>query len=588
MKFVSKIHKYLYIILTALLIGTFFGLSYYSSHGLKVGKIINVAPESITYDEIAHIGASYQYWHDKKIILNAEHPALTKIIVGLPISQMKLNSPGVSNADLLNGHEGIQWLYGRNLILFNNPTKTHQIINRARLTMLLANTLLLIMAIALTFKLFSKKTSLLLLALLALNPVFIGHATLVTFDVPALLTTILVLLGMVGFVKYRTYKWSILAGGLMGLALVTKYSAIAVFIYATIYMFGLAIYDFVKKTNNLNKNLLNISYFYLATLMVIIIIYLPFVINLSSADQLTLMSKNWTGHLSRYPNDLLSFLTKLSLITKALAVWLNGLFITKLEVVSGRSGTFFMSHVYSSGYILPYFPTLILTKTPIGTLLIIAISFWHFGTDVIKRESKKYLKFAALPLIYGLVYLAYGMDSRLKLGVRHMFPVIGSLILFSAIVVSNNWSKLVLKIKTSTLVLVFVALILIATLLSFPHEISYYNEITGGTYNSYNIAGDSNYDWGQDYLALHNWKVANPDKKLYLDVFAADGVTDYYFGNSPDIYTKWNNNKLPKGSYIAVDTNILSNREASLNINYKNYFTKPPFRLTPAIFIFEK
>src|ERR1019366_357405 len=124
-----------------------------------------------------------------------------------------------------------------------------------------------------------------------------------------------------------SYKWAILAGALMGLSLVTKYSAIALFVYATAFLLGLVVYDFVKKKGDLKKNLISLSLFYLAVLLVIIVVYLLFVISLSNSDQQTLMSRNWSGHLSRFSSDILNFLVSFSVITKALAVWLNGLFI---------------------------------------------------------------------------------------------------------------------------------------------------------------------------------------------------------------------------------------------------------------------
>ena len=62
--------------------------------------------------------------------------------------------------------------------------------------------------------------------------------------------------------------------------------------------------------------------------------------------------------------------------------------------------------------------------------------------------------------------------------------------------------KIFKKIKMAHIALVLLTIMLISTIISFPHYLSYYNILAGGTDNGYKIATDSNYDWGQDIKRL--------------------------------------------------------------------------------------
>ena len=42
-----------------------------------------------------------------------------------------------------------------------------------------------------------------------------------------------------------------------------------------------------------------------------------------------------------------------------------------------------------------------------------------------------------------------------------------------------------------------------STLRAYPHQLAYFNEITGGPYNGYKHLLGSNFDWGQDLLTMN-------------------------------------------------------------------------------------
>jgi hypothetical protein len=62
-----------------------------------------------------------------------------------------------------------------------------------------------------------------------------------------------------------------------------------------------------------------------------------------------------------------------------------------------------------------------------------------------------------------------------------------------------------------------VAYICTSSAIAYPHSLSYFNEVAGGPRNGIHHLSASNIDWGQDLLALANWKQRNsPGQAIYL------------------------------------------------------------------------
>jgi len=107
------------------------------------------------------------------------------------------------------------------------------------------------------------------------------------------------------------------------------------------------------------------------------------------------------------------------------------------------------------------------------------------------------------------------------------------------------------------LVLVLLGWYIFSSLSTFPHYLTYFNEIAGGSKNGYKFVVDSNYDWGQDLKRLNNWLKKNNVSKIYLDYFGGADAP-YYLREK---YLPWqgdkSENELEKGSYLAVSADLL-------------------------------
>ena len=56
-----------------------------------------------------------------------------------------------------------------------------------------------------------------------------------------------------------------------------------------------------------------------------------------------------------------------------------------------------------------------------------------------------------------------------------------------------------------------------SSLLVYPHSLSYFNELSGGSINGWKHLDYSNIDWGQDLILVKEWVAQHPEAKpLYI------------------------------------------------------------------------
>src|SRR3989344_3884070 len=128
------------------------------------------------------------------------------------------------------------------------------------------------------------------------------------------------------------------------------------------------------------------------------------------------------------------------------------------------------------------------------------------------------------------------------------------------------WNEKILKkIKMAHIASTLLTIILISTIISFPHYLSYYNILAGGTNNGYKIATDSNYDWGQDIKRLGKWVSDNNIEKIYTHLFSANKL-DYYLNDKNKWFNLEYDDLPPSGSYLAVSAQELQNNIYDRNL----------------------
>jgi hypothetical protein len=183
-----------------------------------------------------------------------------------------------------------------------------------------------------------------------------------------------------------------------------------------------------------------------------------------------------------------------------------------------------------------YFPLAILFKTPLATLIALALAAVACFFLPRPRNAWTIIAFAIAPIAYMLA----AMRSDMDLGVRHIFPVYPFLFIFLGVVVARSAAKLGKRV-IGILAILFFGL-LVETFAAFPDFIPFFNVAAGGSAGGARLLGDSNIDWGQELPDLAQWQSTHPNYQLML----------YYFGGSDPRYYGIHYVNLP-GSYAPQD-----------------------------------
>ena len=107
--------------------------------------------------------------------------------------------------------------------------------------------------------------------------------------------------------------------------------------------------------------------------------------------------------------------------------------------------------------------------------------------------------------------------DQTNLGFQRILPAVPFLLLMTAgipsvlLTISTRWVHLGLVLITVT-----------SSTVTFPHYLSYINQIVGGPDRGPHLLDDSNLDWGQDLPSLAQWQQQHPE---------LDELKLMYFGN---------------------------------------------------------
>jgi len=175
---------------------------------------------------------------------------------------------------------------------------------------------------------------------------------------------------------------------------------------------------------------------------------------------------------------------------------------------------------------LAFFPYAFLVKTPLSTLLVLAVA----GAAGIAAGSGRGRLIPALlrtaPLwALLLVYGAAALTSRLNSGYRHLLPLCGPLFVLAG--AAWRWQPARLGSRSVRAALVGCMLLLVAEIgVRSPDYLAYFNALAGGPRGGWRHLVDSSLDWGQDLPGLAR-AVARTEGKTYVSYYGSLGPRSY-------------------------------------------------------------
>ncbi len=557
--------------------------------------------ESMIYDERAHIPAAYSYVRYGDMRLNPEHPPLVKDLAGLPLLAMNLVFP-LSVPEWQTGTNE-QWTMGD---IFLNCTRPEIACNNADRILFWSRMPITLLAVILGFVLFfftrelaGTLAGLFAVILYAFDPNIIAHNHYVTTDIGIALFLFLAFYTFIYFLKKPTIKNMLVAGIFLGLAELTKVSAILLFP-----LFGLFVLLFIftkhKEAGDYRENKIWRWYIFLEYSMKFIgIILTCFIIiwtvytwntihmpshTLVDSANLYLSQNNAPAH---FAHDLVVQTSK-NVFLKPFSQYFLGVAMIFARVESGNPH-YFLGEVTMEPSVW-YFPLVFILKETLPLIILLILttcytlyrigrnlaekktSFWDFFAHSFQNRIAQYLMFTFITL-----YVYVSLTGKLNIGIRHLFPLFPLLYLLISKTLFDFFHRhnddKISKKMFSILIGITIFIIISIPVLTYPNYLSYFNIAVGGNKNGYHYVTDSNYDWGQDlkrvkeFVDLHNRckkgeEKINEEKECALtrEYPTIEKIrVDYFGGSSPayylgDMFIPWWDERDPEPGWYAISS----------------------------------
>jgi 4-amino-4-deoxy-L-arabinose transferase-like glycosyltransferase len=483
--------------------------------------------ESVTIDEVAHVGAGVSYLQKLDLRLNEEHPPLPKILAALPLVLRGAHADyshisWTISEKFFPAYAG-QWVFGAWLLnKWNHASST---LAWARTPMLLLTLLLGWLLYAYARRFGGDWGGLLCLTVFVSTPAFLAFGPLVHTDVPVTLFSLVTLWCFAEVWQSPNGKNALLLGLSLAGALLSKFTAGILFFAFVAFALGtrwrpLRGQPIVKPEVRAWRRLR-----WRATLQAILCAALTvyvfyFVLSLNQT----------TDVLYRLGHGPAAIPLRRLLMPPWL--YLRGV---AMVLITGNRPTFILGHTYPHG-VWFYFPVLFVLKSALGFLGLLALApaldLWlklkrrdDANAPVIPAELTIHWRVLWVSLV---VFTAFCMLSRLDISIRHFSVPLILLILMLAPLPRLLQRLRVIAPAPTRFVGAAAAVLTLSCLFTAAHAYPYYfpyiNSFSFG-HPAYALVNDSNLDWNQSLPEVKRFADQHALQKLNLDEWGFNDPT---------------------------------------------------------------
>lgn len=448
-----------------------------------------IKTQSLTYDEPGHIIAGLEAWQHGRFEMWTDHPPLGRFWMMLPIARASI---AITQEPLARGYRVTAMQPGPEWLAWHTRPM---------------NTLLgLALGIALWFatrRLFSEGAASVALALFAFTPSLIANFSVTTTDGVGALFVFLTASQLVIWRRSPGRKQTILMGLVLGGLLLSKLYTPPEMLLALLLMLMLRKGDGWNRLGSLNWK---------PTLAAMGIALLTFWAGyLFHVSHLHLGDGQLVASFPHRPTKTWSTKNKAEFSLRVPAgEYVEGFREVALSNHRGRA-TWFLGKIYPKGAPVFYYPITIALKWPTILLLL-------FFTSLILgvRKTCQAPGDLLITSLFGLVFLAFALQSRFAIGERHILPLYP----FALLIAGGIWEHARKHRAWAALLVLALGLNAADALRCAPDYLAYFN-IFVRPQNSWQLLTDSNLDWGQGLLALRDYERQHPDETLHLAYFGS-------------------------------------------------------------------
>jgi hypothetical protein len=511
--------------------------------------------ESVTIDEVAHIGAGVSYLQKLDLRLNPEHPPLPKVLAALPLVLRGVHAD-YSHASWKNAQQFFpaflgEWVFGEWLLTkWNDPVTT---LAWARLPMLLLTLLLGWILFIYARRLGGPWGGLLCLCVYISTPTFLTFGPLVHTDLAVTLFTLLTVWRFADLWqepgKKNTFWFALSLAG----ALLSKFTAgILLFVFAAIALSTrwrpVPGQPVAKPDARLWRKPRRRAALW-GILWASLTVYAFYFIF------------SWhqpTSALERLGHGPAALLLRRLLMPPLL--YLGGAFFV---LIGGSRPTFLLGHAYSHG-VWFYFPVVFVLKSPLGLLVLLAIAVlvalarkrrFQLMQPAVSPEVAAHWRALWVSLI---VFTVFCLLSRLTISIRHFTVPMVLLILLLAPLPRMlkqllSSAPVVARLMTG-LTALLAASCLFSALSAYPYYFPFVNALAL-RHPLYSLMSDSNVDWNQALPEVKRFADQHGLPRIGLDAY---GLTDAT-ANVPqsEYWDCQRPNSADGGLWVAVSANMI-------------------------------
>jgi 4-amino-4-deoxy-L-arabinose transferase-like glycosyltransferase len=511
--------------------------------------------ESVTIDEVAHIGAGVSYLQKLDMRMNEEHPPLAKVLAALPLVVGRVHAD-YSQASWTFSGSGIfkqmlgEWVFGHWLIArWNDPVAT---VLGARLPMLLLTLALGLVLFCFGSRLGDSWGGLLCLCAYATMPVMLAFGPLVLTDMAITFFFVLTLWAFANMWRAPSRGTILLFGLAFAGALLSKFSAGLLFFCFPAFILSLrwrptpqqpADKAHLRAWRRLRWRSLAKGIFVAA--LAVYAVY--FVLSWNEP----------TDSLGIFGHSLAALFLRRLLMPPW--IYMRGL---ALFAFTGKPAAFILGQAYPNG-VWFYFPVLFLLKSPLAFLILLLLALL-VGLAAKVRPARLAVIPEGMELhwravwVFLTVYSGACFLSRFQFSIRH-FSV--SLALLTLLLTPLPRTLQLLRrsgftaARAGVWLTAALALASVATAVrAYPYYLPFLNSLSGSR-PGYDRVSDSNMDWNQGFFDVEKFVRQRGLTRVLVD--------EYGF-SEPSIYVPearfWNcQEAVPEdgGQWAVVSSNMI-------------------------------